>query len=269
MDNFYTVTVYNKGAEVIGMYKTLLGAQAFRKGMDLYFERHDGQAVTCDDFRAAMADASGRDLTQFERWYLQAGTPTVTVASAYDEASRTFRLTLGQSTKPTPGQPTKLPFHIPVRVGLLGADGSTLVERTVRIVQLDPPSVTTPPSRPPLHSNTPPNRRIRASPTPPPALYPSPRQLELTEEEQTFTFEGVDERPLPSVLRGFSAPVRLVTDVSSDELAFLAANDDDPFNRCAHTGAPPSRVPMPQTPRPPAVVSQLGRLAAAVHGRAA
>ena len=112
------VTVYNKGAEVIRMYKTLLGAAGFRKGMDLYFARHDGQAVTCDDFRAAMADATGRDLSLFERWYLQAGTPTVTASSTYDDASQTYKLTLSQATPPTPGQPEKLPFHIPVEVSL-------------------------------------------------------------------------------------------------------------------------------------------------------
>ena len=117
MDNFYTVTVYNKGAEVIRMYRTLLGWPAFRAGMDLYFERHDGQAVTCDDFRKAMEDASGRDLTQFERWYLQAGTPTVTATSSYDASAQTFSLTLSQSTPATPGQEEKLPFHIPVEVG--------------------------------------------------------------------------------------------------------------------------------------------------------
>ena len=116
MDNFYTVTVYNKGAEVIRMYRTLLGADGFRKGMDLYFERHDGQAVTCDDFRAAMADANGRDLTQFERWYLQAGTPTIKVSDSYDEASKVYSLTLAQSTKPTPGQESKQ--HDAARDGL-------------------------------------------------------------------------------------------------------------------------------------------------------
>ena len=124
MDNFYTVTVYNKGAEVIRMYRTLLGVDGFRKGMDLYFERHDGQAVTCDDFRAAMADANV-DLTQFERWYTQAGTPTLTCQGAYDAAAKRYTLTLSQSTPsvsspPTPGQPDKELFHIPVEVGLLG-----------------------------------------------------------------------------------------------------------------------------------------------------
>jgi aminopeptidase N len=167
------------------MYRTLLGWEGFRKGMDLYFERHDGQAVTCDDFRAAMADATGRDLTQFERWYLQAGTPTVSATSAYDAASQTYKLTLSQSTDATPGQPEKLPFHIPVEVGLLGTDGSLLASET----------------------------------------------LELTEASQTFEFGGIPEEPLPSLLRGFSAPVKLKMDVSPEQLAFLAANDDDPFNR--------------------------------------
>ena len=185
MDNFYTVTVYNKGAEVIRMYKTLLGADSFRKGMDLYFERHDGSAVTCDDFRKAMADASGKDLTQFERWYLQAGTPTVSATSAYDAGSQTYKLTLSQSTPPTPGQPEKLPFHIPVEVGLLGKDGSLLAAKT----------------------------------------------LELTEAEQTFEFASIPEEPVPSLLRGFSAPCKLKTDASDETLAFLAANDDDAFNR--------------------------------------
>ena len=121
MDNFYTVTVYNKGAEVIRMYRTLLGEAGFRKGTDLYFERHDGSAATCDDFRAAMADANGADLTQFERWYTQAGTPTVRAEGAYDAAAKKYTLTLSQSTPATPGQPSKEPFHIPVEVALLAA----------------------------------------------------------------------------------------------------------------------------------------------------
>ncbi|KAL1527518.1 hypothetical protein AB1Y20_008908 [Prymnesium parvum] len=186
MDNFYTVTVYNKGAEVIRMYRTLLGAQGFRKGMDLYFARHDGQAVTCDDFRAAMADANGRDLTQFERWYLQAGTPTVKARGEYDAEGGVYSLTLSQTTPPTPGQPHKLPFHIPVVTGLLARDGTTLVDSTV---------------------------------------------LELTEEEQTFKFEGITSPPVVSLLRGFSAPVKVDLPRSDEELAFLAANDADPFNR--------------------------------------
>jgi len=154
--------------------------------MDLYWQRHDGQAVTCDDYRAAMADANGRDLSQFERWYLQAGTPTVKASSSYDAATKVFSLTLSQTTPPTPGQPTKLPFLIPVTTGLLAADGSEAVPSTV---------------------------------------------LELTEEEQTFKFEGIDGPPVVSLLRGFSAPVKVEIDRSDDELAFLAANDPDPFNK--------------------------------------
>ena len=179
------VTVYNKGAEVIRMMRTLIGKQKFREGMELYFDRNDGNAVTCDDFRQAMADASGKDLTQFERWYLQAGTPTVTATSSYDAASKVYSLTLSQSTPPTPMQPEKLPFHIPVNVGLLGSDGSLLASAT----------------------------------------------LELIEESQTFTFEGIAEEPVPSLLRDFSAPVKLKSEVTDEQLAFLAANDDDPFNR--------------------------------------
>ena len=118
INNFYTVTVYEKGSEVVRMYQTLLGRDGFRKGMDLYFARHDGQAVTCDDFRAAMADANGRELAQFERWYSQAGTPTVTAIGRYDAANRIYALTLSQSCAPSAGQPHKLPFHIPFAVGL-------------------------------------------------------------------------------------------------------------------------------------------------------
>ncbi|ORM39775.1 Puromycin-sensitive aminopeptidase [Babesia sp. Xinjiang] len=132
MDNFYTTTVYDKGAEVIGMYKTLLGKEGFRKGMDLYFERHDMQAVTCDDFRAAMADANGVDLTQFERWYFQAGTPEVEVVEAVREGNA-FRLRLRQHTPPTPRQETKLPFHIPIKIGLLGKNSKRDLKGTMVI----------------------------------------------------------------------------------------------------------------------------------------
>src|SRR3569833_165775 len=123
INNFYTVTIYEKGAEVVRMYQTLLGRDGFRKGMDLYFRRHDGQAVECDDFRAAMADTNGRDLNQFELWYSQAGTPRVRVDTRYDEIAETYTITLSQSCPPTPGQPKKQPFHIPVAVGLLDSGG--------------------------------------------------------------------------------------------------------------------------------------------------
>jgi len=186
MDNFYTVTVYNKGSEVIRMYQTLLGKAGFRKGMDLYFERHDGQAVTCDDFRAAMADANGRDFTQFERWYTQAGTPVVTAEGSYDATACKYTLTLSQRTPATPGQDTKEPFLIPVETALLLSNGKA---------------------------------------------HEPAQVLQLTEPTQVFEFENVPSQPIPSLLRGFSAPCRLEITRSDDELAFLAANDDDPFNR--------------------------------------
>jgi aminopeptidase N len=186
MDNFYTATVYSKGAEVVRMYATLLGDDGFRRGMDLYFERHDGQAVSCDDFRAAMADANQRDLTQFERWYSQAGTPVVNAQGTYDSATQSYTLELAQSCPATPGQPSKEPFHIPVAVGLLGSKGEELVATKV---------------------------------------------LELTEEKQAFVFEDIAMPPVPSLLRGFSAPVKLDFDYPEEELALLLAHDTDSFQR--------------------------------------
>ncbi len=203
INNFYTLTIYEKGSEVVRMYQTLLGRDGFRKGMDLYFARHDGQAVTCDDFRAAMADAGGRDLSQFERWYSQAGTPRVTVRSDYDEAAGLYTLELSQSCPPTPGQPVKLPMHIPVAVGLLDAQGHDLplqlIDETSNAAE--------------VHT------------------VPTTRVLELTEAVQRFSFSGVTARPVPSLLRDFSAPVILDYDYSDTELAFLLAHDSDPFNR--------------------------------------
>jgi aminopeptidase N len=195
INNFYTVTVYEKGAEVVRMYQTLLGREGFRKGMDLYFARHDGQAVTCDDFRMAMADASGRDLTQFERWYSQAGTPVVQAETRYDEQANTYTLRLVQSCPATPGQPEKLPFHIPVAVGLLGKDGRDL-PLMIDGKQLGTTAV-----------------------------------LELTEADQTFVFTGVAEQPTPSILRDFSAPVILKHGYSDAELVHLFSHDSDPVNR--------------------------------------
>ncbi len=198
INNFYTVTIYEKGSEVVRMYYTLLGHDGFRKGMDLYFERHDGQAVECDDFRAAMADSSGRDLTQFERWYSQAGTPRVKFEANYDADAQTYSITLSQSCPATPGQAEKLPFHIPVAMGLLGADGKDI----------------------PLHCAA---YGAQAGAT---SLV-----LELTEASQTFVFTGVASKPVPSLLRNFSAPVVLEIDYSDEELGLLLANDSDPFNR--------------------------------------
>ena len=204
INNFYTLTIYEKGAEVVRMYQTLLGREAFRKGMDLYFARHDGQAVTCDDFRAAMADASGRDLAQFERWYSQAGTPRVKVQTEFDEVNHTYTLQLTQTCPATPGQRHKLPMHIPVAVGLIDAHGNDLPLRL-------------------KHDSTPHDHAIRPLPT--------TVVLELKEHTQVFKFEGIEQAPVPSLLRDFSAPVVLDYDYTDDELAFMLAHDSDPFNR--------------------------------------
>jgi aminopeptidase N len=195
--NFYTATVYEKGAEVVRMLHTLLGEEGFRRGLDLYFERHDGKAVTCDDFVAALADANGRDLSQFSRWYAQAGTPRVSVASSFDAGARTFALTLTQCCPPTPGQPDKEPFHIPFALGLVGADGRDLPLR------LDGAS----------------------------AAAATTRVLELTQPSQTFRFSAVDAPPVPSLARGLSAPIIVDYPYSDAELQFLARHDSDPFNR--------------------------------------
>ena len=194
INNFYTVTVYEKGAEVVRMLQTLVGREGFRKGMDLYFERHDGQAVTCDDFRSAMADANQRDLDLFERWYSQAGTPIVQASTQYDADARTYSITLTQRCPATPGQPKKLPFHIPIAVGLLGADGRDM-----------------PLGQDGANGNT--------------------AVLELTEETQTFNFTGVGERPIPSILRDFSAPIVLEYAYTDEELLHLFSYDSDPVNR--------------------------------------
>jgi aminopeptidase N len=201
MDNFYTATVYRKGSEVIRMYQTLLTKAGFRKGMDLYFQRHDGQAVTCDDFRAAMADANKADLGRFARWYEQAGTPAVEAVGAWDARAHTYTLTLRQSypalaegANPTP----HLPVLVPVAVGLLGERGQDL----------------------PLTLEGEPKTAAATT-----------RVLSFSEAEQKFTFTGVNEKPVPSLLRGYSAPVRLKMERSRAELAFLMANDSDSFNR--------------------------------------
>ncbi|MGA1859063.1 aminopeptidase N [Azospirillum sp. 11R-A] len=197
INNFYTPTVYNKGAEVIRMIHTLLGPENYRKGTDLYFQRHDGQAVTCDDFVAAMADASGVDLTQFQLWYRQSGTPELDIAGSHDPAAGTFTLTVRQTVPPTPGQPTKQPMHIPLVVGLLGPDGQDLPLRL--------------------------DGEEEAAGT--------SRILHVTAESQSFTFRDIAARPVPSLLRGFSAPVKLKTDLTDADLTFLMAHDSDAFNR--------------------------------------
>ncbi|MGJ0427998.1 aminopeptidase N [Methylobacter sp.] len=196
INNFYTLTVYEKGAEVVRMIHTLLGAEGFRKGSDLYFQRHDGQAVTCDDFVKAMEDANGADLAQFRRWYSQAGTPVLTVRQHYEPTGRTLTLTIAQSCPPTPGQPVKEPLHIPVKVGLINRDGS-VASCQLKDSDQAGDEVT----------------------------------LSVTEAEQSFTFEGLAQQPVVSLLRGFSAPVKLAMDYSLEELAFLLSHDSDTFNR--------------------------------------
>ncbi|MGB3609761.1 MAG: aminopeptidase N [Cellvibrio sp.] len=200
ISNFYTLTIYEKGAEVIRMLANLLGPENFRKGTDLYFERHDGQAVTTEDFVAALADASGRDLTQFKRWYSQAGTPRLHVTDSYDEDAREYTLHIKQSCPPTPECQNKLPFHIPVAMGLLGSGGSLPLK-----IKGQAPDFET-------ADNT-------------------HMVLELTEAEQTFVFEGVNEKPVPSLLRGFSAPVKLNYNYSREALMLLMSRDDDGFCR--------------------------------------
>lgn len=197
ISNFYTLTIYEKGAEVVRMLHTLLGAETFRKGSDLYFERHDGQAVTCDDFIAAMEVVSGLDLEQFKRWYSQAGTPELTVTDSYDAATQTYQLQVKQSCPDTPGQSNKLPFVIPLSMALLNQQGEALP------LQLQGES----------------------------SVVLDERVLSVTEAEQTFSFINVPEQPLPSLLRGFSAPVVLRYDYSRDDLLFLLQHDTDGFNR--------------------------------------
>lgn len=186
ISNFYTKTIYEKGAELIRMQHTLLGAATFRKATDLYFDRFDGQAVTCDDFVQCMAEASGRDMSQFFRWYKQAGTPTLQASQHYDASTQRYTLTFKQSQPDTPGQTDKQPLLIPIAIGLLDASGKEIVATQV---------------------------------------------LEMTAREQSFTFDGIPAKPVPSLLRGFSAPVKLETDLSDDELRLLQVHDTDGFNK--------------------------------------
>src|SRR5690554_1497268 len=199
ISNFYTLTIYEKGAEVVRMLHNLLGEELFRKGSDLYFERHDGQAVTTDDFVKAMEDASGRDLTQFRLWYDQAGTPVLTVSDDYDSERGVYSLKIQQAIPDTPGQTNKKPQHIPFALGLLGAEGEALPLRLVSTEDA--------------------------------ASAPTERVLELTEASHTFEFHGLTQKPVPSLLRHFSAPVRLVYPWSREQLVFLMSHDPDGFNR--------------------------------------
>ena len=191
INNFYTVTIYEKGAEVVRMMQTLVGRDGFAQGMKLYFQRHDGQAVTCDDFAQAMADANAgsplaQHLASFKRWYSQAGTPALKVSTQYEPTSSRYTLTVRQFCAPTPGQSDKLPFVVPIQLGLLSKSGQALLPSTL---------------------------------------------LVLTESEQSWTFDGMAEEPVPSLLRGFSAPVTLHYPYSRSELLTLLAHDSDAFNR--------------------------------------
>ncbi|WEJ32342.1 aminopeptidase N [Devosia sp. SD17-2] len=195
INNFYTTTVYQKGSEVVRMLATILGEEGFRKGMDLYFDRHDGDATTIEAFIAVFEEANGVELGQFSRWYTEAGTPEVTATEDYDAATQTYRLTLTQKTNPTPNQPEKAPFVIPVRFGLIGPNGSDMGWSAVSggTVKDD--------------------------------------LIILDQDSVTLTFEGIANKPVPSLFRGFSAPVKLHSGLGQEELLFLARHDVDPFNR--------------------------------------
>ena len=191
ISNFYTATVYNKGAEVVRMIHTLVGDSGFRRGMDLYFDRHDGQAVRTEEFVSAMSDANSFDLTQFSLWYHQAGTPTVTVESQYNKDSSEYTLTFIQESL-NEGQGSNIsPIHIPIKLGLLNQDGEEI----------------------PLSSEE------------------CEEVFSLRDTRQSITFKGVDKPPIPSLLRDFSAPVILKYNYSESNLALLAAHDVNLFNR--------------------------------------
>ncbi len=198
IDNFYTATVYEKGSEVIGMLKTILGADIFRKGIDLYFERHDGEAATVEDFVRCFEEAANRKLDQFRLWYSQAGTPEIFADGVYDAAAKTYALDLKQSVPPTPGQPVKKPMHIPLALGLVGRKSGTPMALTLEGEN---------------------------------AKGPNERVLELTTAQSRFVFTGIEEEPALSLARNFSAPVIVRSNVDSKTRAFLMSRDTDSFNR--------------------------------------
>jgi aminopeptidase N len=223
INNFYTATVYDKGAELVRMQANLLGRELFRKATDLYFAQYDGQAVTTDDFVRCMEEASGRDLGQFRRWYEQAGTPQLTIAGSYDPAARAFTLQVRQDTPPTPGQPRKEPLHIPLAVGLLDSRGNDLPLRLAGEAE---------------------------------AATGGTRVLELRAQEERFRFLDVPERPVPSLLRGFSAPVKVRYDYRDEELMFLMAHDSDGFNRWDAAQTLAQRILLPLVSDPAADVPE-------------
>lgn len=195
INNFYTATVYNKGAEIVRMLATLLGEAGFRKGMDLYFERHDGEATTIEAFLAVFAEANDVDLEQFKTWYLQAGTPRLSVSDSYDAASQTYTLNLKQETQPTPGQPEKSALVLPIKFALIGPNGSEMSWTGVT------------------------GGDVRQD------------MIVLDAASATITFSGVPSKPVPSLLREFSAPVSMDSALSQADQLFLAQHDSDPFNR--------------------------------------
>jgi aminopeptidase N len=223
INNFYTATVYDKGAELVRMQANLLGPDLFRKATDLYFARYDGRAVTTDDFVRCMEEVSGRDLSHFRRWYEQAGTPELTIAGSYDPVDRAFTLQVRQDTPPTPGQPRKEPLHIPLAVGLLDAMGKDL----------------------PLRLEG--ERGVAGAGT---------RVLELRAKEERFRFLDVPSRPVPSLLRGFSAPVKVRYGYNDEELMFLMAHDSDGFNRWDAAQTLAQRILMGLVSKPEADVPQ-------------
>jgi len=195
INNFYTATVYEKGAEVIRALRAVLGPGSFRKGMDLYFGRHDGTAATVDEFIACFAEASEVELEQFTRWYAQAGTPELAVTGSFDPRAKTYRLEVVQTMPPTPGQPDKEPMVIPLSLGLIGSDG-----RDLALVTAD-------------------GRTLEHG------------VLTISRAVETVEFVGIGQRPVPSLNRGFAAPIKLSANISAEDLRFLAAHDRDPFNR--------------------------------------
>ena len=235
INNFYTATVYEKGAELVRMIATLLGPKEFRRGMDLYFKRHDGSAATVEDFIGCFAAVSKRDLSQFMIWYGQAGTPSLVCNLRYDARGQTADLTIEQVLEPTPGQPKKKPLHMPVRLGLLGPDGQDL----------------------PLHGA---NGKAYEGGV-----------IELTKRTETFSFTNLASRPVPSLLRGFSAPVNLTLPLRDTELEFLMEHDSDGFNRWQATQEYATRLLVTavkalragQRPeRPKAFITALGQILA-------
>ncbi len=234
INNFYTATVYEKGAEVVRMIETIVGSDGFRAGMDLYFERHDGQAATVEEFVKCFEDANERDLSQFRLWYSQAGTPELVCSLDYNEARKEARLTVEQVLHPTPGQPTKKPLHIPLKLGLLGGNGHDI------------------------------DLKLADGGAVPDGV------VNVNKRKQTFRFVDVPSKPVPSLLRGFSAPVKLKVDLTDRELEFLMANDSDLFNRwqAANSYAMRTLVALVKAPltsrRPPEGVAYAKALGATI-----